>query len=144
MSGRLPGGFVLLPVPPRLAEYQQLRAETGRPERTDQQAVGALLGSWASCSVRAPGGDVVGMGRVIGDGGWYFTIADLATRPGYQSQGLGGRVLDWLPTQVRLRAPADPTVIAVADPPARGLLEQAGFQVIGRYGAGMHMVLDTS
>ena len=46
------------------------------------------------------------MGRVIGDGGWCFTLAELVTSPPYQHRGLGGRVLDWLLTQIRLRAPA--------------------------------------
>ena len=33
------------------------------------------------------------MGRVIGDGGWYFTIAEVVTGPPYQGRGLGRRVL---------------------------------------------------
>ena len=143
MVDGMPEGFVLVPSPPRLAEYQQLRDAAGLPARTDAQATGALRGSWAFGHVRA-GERAVAMGRVIGDGGWFFTIAYLATAPGYQTQGLGRRVLEWLLHQIRLWAPADPTVTAVADPPARGLFEQAGFRVLGRHGSAVHLVLDPS
>ena len=81
---------------------------TGLRAKTDPQAVGALRGSWAFCHVRAPGGGVVAMGRVIGDGGWYFTLADVATLPDYQRRGLGGQVLGWLLKQIAARAPAGP------------------------------------
>ncbi|WP_370260313.1 hypothetical protein [Cryobacterium sp. TMT3-29-2] len=33
------------------------------------------------------------MGRIIGDGGWYFHIADMATLPEFQGRGLGRRSL---------------------------------------------------
>ncbi|MGS0684584.1 GNAT family N-acetyltransferase [Nakamurella sp. GG22] len=134
--------FVLLPGAPRLVEYQRLRAHAGLPGKSHGQAVGALRGSWAICHIRAPGGGAVAMGRVIGDGGWYFTIADLATSPAYQGRGLGSRVLGWLLTQIDARAPADPYVTLLADPPARDLCERAGFRVLGRHGSAVHMVLD--
>ena len=134
-------GFVVAPLPPRLAEYQRLRADAGLPAKTDAQAVGALRGSWAFGHVRAAG-RVVAMGRVIGDGGWYFTLADLATAPEYQGRGLGSRVLEWLLAQISARAPVDPYVTLLADPPARDLFERAGFRALGRHGSAVHMVLD--
>jgi len=35
------------------------------------------------------------MGRVIGDGGWYFHIVDMAVLPEHQRRGLGDAVLTW-------------------------------------------------
>ena len=136
------GRFVLVPLPPRLAEYQQLRALARLAPKTDAQASGALRGSWAVCHIREPGGGPVAMGRVIGDGGWYFTLADVLDHPGYRDRQLAERVLEWLLRQIRLRAPADPCVTVIADPPARGLYERAGFGVMGRFGPGMNMVLE--
>jgi ribosomal protein S18 acetylase RimI-like enzyme len=142
MAELLPGRFVLVPLAPRLAEYQQFRGSAGLRERTDAQAIGALRGSWAFCHIRAPGGAVVAMGRVVGDGGWLFTIADVATLPGYRRRGLGGRVLSWLLAQIAARAPKDPDVTLVADPSARGWYERAGFRkVVAPFGVGMQMVL---
>jgi ribosomal protein S18 acetylase RimI-like enzyme len=142
MSQRIPGGFVLVPIPPRLVEYQQLRALARLEPKTDPQAAGALRGSWAVCHVRAPGGGVVAMGRVIGDGGWHFTLADVVAHPGYRDRELADRVLDWLVSQVADRAPADPCVTVITDAHGRGLYERVGFGVMGRFGPGMHMVLE--
>ncbi|MGS0684905.1 GNAT family N-acetyltransferase [Nakamurella sp. GG22] len=137
----MPEGFALVPGPPRLVEYQRMRADAGLPAKNDAQAVGALRGSWAFGHIRT-GDRAVAMGRVIGDGGWYFTLADLATAPDYQGRGLGSWVLEWLLSQIDARAPADPYVTLLADPPARDLCERAGFRVLGRHGSAVHMVLD--
>ena len=134
--------FPVVALPPRLAEYQQLRSSARLDPKTDAQAAAALRGSWAVCHVRAPGGAAVGMGRVIGDGGWHFTIADVVTHPQYRNAGLENRVLEWLLKQIALRAPADPWVTVITFPASRGVYERAGFAVMGRFGSGMHMVLE--
>jgi ribosomal protein S18 acetylase RimI-like enzyme len=67
------------------------------------------------------------MGRIIGDGGWYFHIADIATLPEFQRQGLGRTVMNRLLDEIRAKAPADPYVTLVADPPGRRLYESLGF-----------------
>ncbi len=136
--------FPVVALPPRLAEYQQLRALAGLDAKTDAQAAGALRGSWAVCHVRAPGGAVVAMGRVIGDGGWHFTLADVVAHPRFRNAGLEDRVLEWLLKQIAVRAPADPCVTVITHPQGRGPYERAGFALMGRFGPGMHMLLEQS
>ncbi|AEO61111.1 hypothetical protein MYCTH_2310977 [Thermothelomyces thermophilus ATCC 42464] len=48
---------------------------------------------------------VVAMGRIIGDGGWYFHIADMAVLPAHQRRGLGGAVLSHLLAHIKAHAP---------------------------------------
>jgi ribosomal protein S18 acetylase RimI-like enzyme len=48
---------------------------------------------------------VIGMGRVVGDGRIYFYIQDIAVLPDYQSQGVGGRIMDRLVDILEVRAP---------------------------------------
>ena len=67
--------------PPTVDEYVRLRREAGLTVRTKEQARPALKNSWLWVTVRIDG-QAVAMGRVIGDGGWYFHIADMATLPG--------------------------------------------------------------
>jgi ribosomal protein S18 acetylase RimI-like enzyme len=134
--------FPVVALPPRLVEYQQLRALARLDPKSDAQASAALRGSWSVCHVRAPRGAAVGMGRVIGDGGWHFTIADVVTHPQYRTAELEDRVVGWLLNQIELRAPADPCVTVIAHPKDRDLYERAGFAVMGRFGPGMHMVLE--
>ena len=67
------------------------------------------------------------MGRVIGDGGWYFHIADMATLPTHQRRGLGGLVLEALLARIRAAAPGEAFVSLMADPPGRALYSRHGF-----------------
>ena len=68
------------------------------------------------------------MGRVIGDGGWYFHIVDMAVLPEHQKRGLGSLVLTHLLEQVRNRAPAGAFVSLLADRPGRALYYRHEFQ----------------
>jgi GNAT superfamily N-acetyltransferase len=49
----------------------------------------------------------VGMGRLIGDGGWYFHVVDMAVLPAHQRRGIGDCILTWLLDRVRDAAPPD-------------------------------------
>jgi GNAT superfamily N-acetyltransferase len=122
--------YDLVPGPPDLDSYLRLRREAGLSVKTEAQGRGALAGSWSWCHVLSESGDVVAMGRVIGDGGWYFHVADMATLPAHQRQGLGRRVLEWLLADIQARAPAEAYVNLVADPPGRPLYLAMGFQTI--------------
>jgi GNAT superfamily N-acetyltransferase len=132
--------YELVAGPPSLEDYLRLRRSTGLTPRTEAQGQGALAGSWLFCHVRhRPTGDTVAMGRVIGDGGWYFHVADMATATDHQRQGLGRSVLDWLLEGIRAGAPAGAYVNLVADPAGRPLYEQAGFRDVA--GSGMELRL---
>ena len=117
----LPHGYVLAGAP-GAADYLELRVRAGLSPKTDDQAAAALSGSWAACHiVHEAGARSVAMGRVIGDGGWYFHIVDMAVLPEYQRRGLGGVVLSYLLDQIRQRAPAGAYVSLLADGPGRPL-----------------------
>ncbi len=81
------------------------------------------------------------MGRVVGDGGWYFVVADMVTDPGHQRRGVGRAVLDHLLADVRRRAPGEPYVTLAADDAGQRLYEQAGFRAFGVGQTGMQLVL---
>ena len=81
------------------------------------------------------------MGRIVGDGGWYFLIADMATLPEHQGKGLGSAVLDSLLDEIRTQAPQGAYVTLTADPPGRRLYESRGFSDVAPDRTGMHLVL---
>jgi GNAT superfamily N-acetyltransferase len=112
--------------PPGVDEYVRLRAQAGLTPKTPEQARPALVNSWAWAHVRVDG-QAVSMGRVIGDGGWYFHIADMATLPDHQRRGYGRAVLAELLRLIETGAPADPWVTLFADPAGRPLYESMGF-----------------
>jgi ribosomal protein S18 acetylase RimI-like enzyme len=115
-------------VPP-VDDYLRLRREAGLSERTRAQAEAALPGSWAACHVVADegSGEVAGMGRVIGDGGWYFHVVDMAVLPAHQRRGLGDAILTALLERIAAVAPPGAYVTLLADPPGRRLYARHGF-----------------
>jgi ribosomal protein S18 acetylase RimI-like enzyme len=123
-----PEGYVLHPGTPTVHDYMRLRADAGLTPRTEEQSSLALPGSWAACHVvETASGETVGMGRLIGDGGWYFHVVDMAVLPAHQGRGIGNRVLGWLLDRIRHAAPADAYVSLMADPAGRRLYERFGF-----------------
>lgn len=124
--------------PPPLADYLRLRADSGLSPVTEAQGEPALVNSWAWVHVRhRASGEVVAMGRVIGDGGWYFHIADMATLPEHQKKGLGQAVLEALLEKIREEAPPRPYVTLMADEPGRPLYAKLGFVETAPHSLGM-------
>lgn len=123
----LPAGFRLTRSAPTSREYVRLRQVAGLSPRTAAQAAGALTNSWAWAAVRTAEGDLAAMGRVIGDGTWYFHLADVATEPAQQRQGLGRAVMEDLLARIDAAAPPHPYITLLADPPGQRLYRSLGF-----------------
>ena len=124
--------------PPTLEDYLHVRAASGLSPKSAPQGEGALAGSWCWSVVRHEG-RAVAMGRVIGDGGWYFHIADMATLPEHQGRGLGRRVLADLLAQIDEAAPAGAYVTLMADGSGRRLYEAMGFVETAPESLGMRL-----
>jgi ribosomal protein S18 acetylase RimI-like enzyme len=120
-------GYRLVEGPPALADYLSLRLRAGLSPKTAQQAEAALRGSWCAAHVHDVNGATVGMGRVLGDGGWYFHIADMAVLPEHQRRGIGDAILTALIVRIRQAAPPEPYISLLADEPGRKLYARHGF-----------------
>ncbi|MGP9538923.1 GNAT family N-acetyltransferase [Brachybacterium sp. AOP43-C2-M15] len=124
---QLPDGYALSDAPPGSQEYVRLRREAGLSPRTPEQAAGALTASWAWTTVRSADGALAAMGRIIGDGTWYFHLADVATDPVHQRRGLGRAVMEDLLGRIDAAAPPHPYITLLADPPGQRLYRSLGF-----------------
>src|SRR5690242_18254783 len=95
-------GYLVAPGPPPLRDYLRLREIAGLSPKTEQQGAAAINGAWAACHVvEELTAAIVGMGRVIGDGGWYFHVIDMAVDPNHQRRGLGDAILSFLLERIR-------------------------------------------
>jgi ribosomal protein S18 acetylase RimI-like enzyme len=135
--------YVLVPTAPSVDEYLHLRAAAGLSPRSAEQAAPVLTASWAFCHVREAATDrAVAMGRTLGDGGWYFHIADIAVLPAHRRRGLGDAILTDLIDRIRAEAPPGAWVTLLADPPGRGLYARHGFRETAPHSLGMALTLD--
>lgn len=147
-GGELPPGYRLEQSVPPTAEYRNLRKTAGLTPVTEAQAARVASGSWYGCHLTYRNNEddeprVVAMGRIIGDGGWYFHIADMATLPEHQRKGLGSHILQHLLAYIKEKSPDDgtPYINLFADPPGRKLYEKTGFVAGERFNE-LGMVLD--
>jgi ribosomal protein S18 acetylase RimI-like enzyme len=142
MTPEVPDGYRLIESPPGADEYLELRLRSGLSPKTREQASAALPGSWAACHVvHQASGQTVGMGRVIGDGGWYFHVVDMAVLSDHQRRGLGDAILRSLLDRIRADAPRGAYVNLLADPPGRRLYARHGFAETAPRSVGMALRL---
>ena len=113
---------------PTAAEYLDVIAAVGWRPR-ERRAVEIALGNsfYAVCAERE--GRVIGFGRVIGDGGLHFYLADVIVVPPHQRRGVGTRIVAALTRYVE-SLPYPNTLVAVL--PTPGL---AGFYAAHGYKA---------
>jgi ribosomal protein S18 acetylase RimI-like enzyme len=142
MTPEVPDGYRLIESAPGADEYLELRLRSGLSPKTREQASAALPGSWAACHVvHQASGQTVGMGRVIGDGGWYFHVVDMAVLSDHQRRGLGDAILRSLLDRIRADAPRGAYVNLLADPPGRRLYARHGFAETAPRSVGMALRL---
>ncbi|MFG3716169.1 GNAT family N-acetyltransferase [Micromonospora sp. NPDC047730] len=139
----LSAGYRLVDGPPTVGDYLVLRKRSGLSPRRPDQAAAAVRGGWAAVHVlHEESGTTVGMGRVLGDGGWYFHVVDMAVLPEHQRRGIGDAVLTALLETIRREAPPGAFVNLLADPPGRRLYERHGFRQTAPTSVGMARTLD--
>jgi GNAT superfamily N-acetyltransferase len=113
--------------PPSIDDYQRLRKESGLSERTREEAEKGIEGGWASAiAIHVESGETAGVGRVVGDGGTYFVIIDMAVLPQHQRKGLGDAIMTALLARIHETSP-NALVSLLADPPGRRLYARHGF-----------------
>lgn len=73
-----------------------------------------------------PTGEIVGMGRIVGDGGTVFHVCDMAVLPEYQRMGGGSLIMAEIMNFIDREAPSDSYVNLMAD--VDGFYEKWGFE----------------
>ena len=121
---------------PDIATYRHLRREAGLSPKTTEAAAIGLPNSLYAVQV-FDGANVVGMGRVVGDGGLFFQVVDIAVLPAYQGQGLGKRIMAAITDWLRANVPESGYVSLLADGEAQRLYTQYGFVATAPASVGM-------
>ncbi len=120
-------------------EYDMLRRSVGWKPIPEEQAQRAIQGSIYTVTAVC-GGQTAAMGRLIGDGLYYF-IADVVTAPEYQRQGIGGAVIDMLLSFAERNTPAggSAAVQLIAERGMEGFYTAKGFSAVPNADSGSAM-----
>ena len=117
-------------------EYRALRSAAGLSMMSEEGAALGLPASWCSVCVRHEG-ELIGMGRVVGDGGLFLFVVDIGVAPAWQGKGLGRRIMQALMDEVHARAPLRTMVALIADGTAHELYAKFGFKLVAPGAQGM-------
>ena len=111
---------------PGVEDYCRLRSAAGMSPKTLEAARKGLPNTLYGVSLQNED-EVIGMGRIIGDGGCFYTVVDIAVAPAFQGRGLGKLIMNALDAWLRKNAEPSAYVTLVADGEARHLYAKYGF-----------------
>lgn len=125
---------------PAPREYIELRVAAGLSPKTAEAAETGLPNSLFAVCIRADG-RLIGMGRVVGDGGCNFEVVDIAIHPDFQRQGLGSTLMEAIMAYLDENAPESAYVSLIADSGAPALYRRFGFDFTAPASVGMALRL---
>lgn len=123
---------------PDAATYCHLRSASGLSPKTAEAVVKGLPNSVFAVQV-LQGDEIVGMGRIIGDGGCFYQVVDIAVLPAHQGRGLGKLIMREIMRYIEEQVPASAYVSLIADGQAQNLYAQFGFTHTAPKSVGMAM-----
>lgn len=111
-------------------DYCRLRKSVGWLNFSRQQAEKAIHSSYYTVTAEKDG-QVVGMGRLIGDG-MYYIIADVVVQPAEQKKGIGSKIVDMLTEYADSETPKGgrSSIQLVAEKGKEDFYEKRGFKMI--------------
>lgn len=121
---------------PQNQEYMDLRAAAGLPEVEISAIATALNRSVLSLLARDDNDRLIGMGRVVGDGAFYFQLVDIMVTASHLDQGLEEMIVSELLSRLEKIAPSGAEVTVLTDVSGIKLYQHAGFKLLypDRYG----------
>jgi len=121
---------------PQSKEYMDLRLDAGLPEVEITVAEAALTRSLLCVLIRDDNDRLIGMGRVVGDGAFYFQLVDIMVAVPYRDHGLKEMLLSELLERLQKIAPSGAEITIITDVAGIKLYQNAGFKLLypERYG----------
>lgn len=121
---------------PNAKEYNNLRIISGLSPKDETASEIGLKNSIFMITLR-DSDKLIGMGRIIGDGGCMYHIVDIAVAPPYQGKGFGHLIMSEINKYLDNHAPKSSYVSLIADVPADKLYKKFGFDYSAPESVGM-------
>lgn len=90
---------------PALEEYKYLCESVGWTNYINFEVAERSLKNSIHCITVKDNEQIVGMGRIVGDGVIYFYIQDIVVHPDYQKHGIGNEIMNHLVEYLKTNAP---------------------------------------
>ena len=90
---------------PTLEEYKYLCKSVGWEDFMNFEVAETSLRNSIHCITVMVNEQIVGMGRIVGDGAIYFYIQDIVVHPDYQKHGIGKEIMKTLVKYLNTHAP---------------------------------------
>ena len=112
-------------------DFVRLKLAAGFADVPLDQAKRALAGGLVNVSALY-NGDLVGMGRLVGDGAMYWYLQEIIILPEYQRQGIGTKIVNYLVNYAVSHSGAGriTTIGGVSAKGKEGFYQKLGFDVI--------------
>lgn len=123
---------------PSPEEFQQLRIKAGLSPRNPEYIAKALQNSYCCVTLWQDEKRLIGMGRIIGDGGTAYQVVDIAVDPEFQGKGLGKQIMTALKCYIDSEIPKEAYISLIADGTAKHLYRQFDFEETLPESAGMY------
>jgi len=123
-----------------VSEYTRLRDSVGW-EKTDAKATERALKNSLFSVAAMENGNVVGFGRIVGDGGLYFYIQDLIVHPECQKKGLGKMLMKELMSYIMTNAKTGAFIGLMAAKGLEKYYKSFGFKAREVNAPGMYQVI---
>ena len=130
-------GIEILYAPPTAEEFVALRAVAGMKERKVISAEKGIPNSLFWITLRRRG-KLIGMGRVVGDGGTVVQITDIAVDPEEQGKGYGSFIFDQIRDFIVAEIPDDAFVCLFAEREVAPFYQMRGFEFSQEKWPGMY------
>ncbi|MCH7376852.1 GNAT family N-acetyltransferase [Aeromonas sp. MR19] len=130
--------FTVVHSTPPVETYRYLRTAAGLSSKTIEAAERGLPNTLFAVQIFC-GQTAIGMGRVIGDGGTFYQVVDIAVLPEYQGQGVGKKIMAEIADYIAREVPESGYVSLLADGQAPRLYQQFGFSLTAPASVGMEL-----
>jgi GNAT superfamily N-acetyltransferase len=121
---------------PSVETYRALRSGSGLSQKTPEAAERGLPRSLFAVQVLA-GDTPIGMGRIVGDGGCFFQVVDIAVLKEHQGKGIGKMIMKEIMQYIETNVPESGYVSLIADGEAHKLYARFGFAFTAPASVGM-------
>jgi GNAT superfamily N-acetyltransferase len=121
---------------PSVKTYRMLRIGSGLSAKTIEAAERGLPRSLFGVQVLS-GDTPIGMGRIVGDGGCFFQVVDIAVLKEHQGKGAGKMIMEEIMRYIEANVPESGYVSLIADGEAHKLYARFGFVLTAPASVGM-------